>query len=277
MLRLIDEEGIDPRELPKRACLSKRAIRAMVGHSERQGWVTVETNLTRSRTKIVRLTVKGEQARGAWEQLSDAARERWQTRFGAPKIVTLRTALEGLVGQLALELPHYPIGYGPADASITGGNGQDWSPVLRGDRDCVSGLSLPALLAQSLVAFTLEYEQEAGIALPLSANILRFLSLKGLPLKDLATLSEYSQRTIFLGTLERHGYVVIERDPADPRTHLVRLTHRGQLAHTRYYPLLAEIERRWRTHYGAEEVQAVRTSLEALAHQFDPGLPHHPR
>lgn len=98
----------------------------------------------------MRLTVHGFDVAARWESLQDAADERWRAKVGFDKPVKLRAALENIVGKLPLEHPHYPAGYGAADARVTGGNGQDWKAVPRKPGDTVSHLPLSALLSQAI-------------------------------------------------------------------------------------------------------------------------------
>src|SRR5215210_3352177 len=81
--------------------------------------------------------------------------------------------LEALVSQLELEHPHFPVPYGTADGSFTGGPGVDWKPVLREPGSSVAGLPMTALLSQALVAFAIEYEKAHHGPLQWAANILR--------------------------------------------------------------------------------------------------------
>jgi DNA-binding MarR family transcriptional regulator len=295
VVRLVDDEGVDQRELPRRARLSRRAVRASVGTAERQGWVTVEADGTRRGAKVLRLTPAGRRAQGAWEPRFGRVEGRWRERFGDDKVEGLRSSLVTLVRQLDLELPHHPTSYGPADVSVTGGlyvspdakppvppHGQDWPPVLRSHPevegeatdDQVGSLPLPALLSQTLVALAIEFETRRLGSLSLAANVVRHLDEAPRRLDDLPPLPDVTGTG--RSAAERHGYLVIARDPADRRTRRVRLTPRGQALRAGYGPTLASIEDRWRTAYGPDVVDGLRGSLEAIAGRLDGDLPHFP-
>ena len=270
LLRCVGPDGVVERDLPVLTRLSKRAVRARVGNAVRQGWLRVEDGKLGRVTALLGLTELGEEIRKTWPAVEAEALDTWTARVAPDHAAALLSALRGLVGQLELEHPHFPAGYGGVDWSVTGNGGQDWRPVRRGSGDTVSGLPLPALLSQALMAFTLEYESGVGLAacLAFDANVLRFLDATGRPDAVLPR-----QRHDGLDTLERHGFVERYPDAADGRTTLVRLLARGQEARDRYLPRLAEIEARWEPTYSLGPLREV---LEAIVRTLDLELPHHP-
>lgn len=157
-------DGIDERALPEAARISSRLATAAVTGSARRGWVNAEP-ASNSKNRRVRLT-----------DLGEAGAEMWPARLAAVDDASewgaLRTVLEKIVGRLPFELSHFPASYGAADPSVVGGpfvppskkrdglpaHGADWVPVRRSDGDTVSSLPLTALLSQTLMAFTIEYE-----------------------------------------------------------------------------------------------------------------------
>jgi hypothetical protein len=179
--------------------LSKRAVRSRVSLAARHGLVE-ELKASRG-GGIVRLTLRGSDVAARWKALQQAAEERWQATVGthwSGKL--LRASLEDLVAALPLEHPHYPASYGAADASITGGNGEDWKAVPRVDGDTVSDLPLSALISESLVAFAMQYEEQSPVALSLSTDVIRRIPVGGRPRRELATSPGVS-------ALIRHGFV----------------------------------------------------------------------
>src|ERR1700735_1758099 len=83
-------------------------------------------------------------------------------------------SLEALVSQLELEHPHFPVPYGTADPTFSGGGpGVNWKPVAREAAFSVARLPVTALLSQALVAFAIEYERERRGPIQWAANILR--------------------------------------------------------------------------------------------------------
>ena len=221
-------DGIDLRELPAAARLSKRAVRAAVGAALKEGWLVREGN-------AVRPSPSGEHARERWLSL-DADVE---ASFAGDSATPLRE----VVRQFFLEWPHYPTGYGPADHSITGGiyvsggsktdpkvptHGVDWAPVPRHDVEgsSVAGLALSALLSEAFVAFAADFEEQGIGALHLAASVLRLLPDDGVPVSDIAMLRRLKGDG--KSVLERHRYIEIWRDTGKPNVPLAVPTARGR-------------------------------------------------
>jgi methyltransferase (TIGR00027 family) len=154
---------------------------------------------------------------------------------------------------------------------------------------------LPALLSQALVAFTIEFDNEsehqiqhrttrgpaAGAGGPwlvsqaMWANFMRFIPPGGVRLGDVSALAAITN----LAGLQRWGYVTVEPDPADGRAKpprldwVVRPTLAGQQAQYIWRPLTAEIERRWRDRFGADQISTLTGALRALSRQTGLALP----
>lgn len=256
VLQYLDEEGSDVRGLKTRSCLSTRALTVALGRLEKRGLLAIEKV---QRKKIVSLTAEGKDAVDAFPPLINHVEKGWRHK-------KLRKSLEGVVAQLELDHPHYPSQYGTADPRVTGGPGQDWSPVPRTDRDDVRTIPLSALLSQALMAFAIEYEQRNG-PLGWSANVLRFVNKGGLLVHDLPPTS------VAIGTMERHGAIKIA--PGARKDTKIVLTPLGKRLKQRSGEVLASIEQEWRGKFGAALVDDLRASLEALNLSDD--LPHYPR
>jgi DNA-binding MarR family transcriptional regulator len=99
VLRLIGEEGVRVRDLPRLSGVSKEAIAMAAGFLVKRRFVVVEPDPAASRTKVVRLTAKGRAAQAEYLQLLDTIEKRWQARFGEDAIRSLREPLEQLVGE----------------------------------------------------------------------------------------------------------------------------------------------------------------------------------
>jgi DNA-binding MarR family transcriptional regulator len=108
VLRLVNEDGVPVRELPRLAGVSKEAIAIALSFLEKRGYANVEPQSAASRTKVLKLTSKGRHARETYHQLVQAIEERWQDRFGKNVITGLRTSLERLDGELFRGLDPYP-------------------------------------------------------------------------------------------------------------------------------------------------------------------------
>jgi hypothetical protein len=265
-------DGIDLRELPTAARLSKRAVRAAVGAAEKRGWLVQEGN-------TVRPSPAGETARERWPSL-DADVE---ASVGGD----LATPLRELVRQLYLEWPHYPTGYGPADHSITGGvytpgggktdskvptHAADWAPVARHDVEgsSVAGLPFSALLSQAFVAFAADFEELWIGGLHLAATVLCLLRDEGVPVSDIPMLSRLKGDG--KSVLERHGYIEIMRDADNPKVRLAVPTARARNTRDEYEPTVGRVEDRWGPKYGADVVARLRSALEPF--DIDRSLPH---
>jgi DNA-binding MarR family transcriptional regulator len=101
LIRILNEEGVRVRDLPRLSGVSKEASAMAVGFLAKSRYVVVEPDLTVSRTKLVRLTAKGRQDRDAYRHRLGVIEKRWQTRFGSGAIRNLRVSLERLVGDPA--------------------------------------------------------------------------------------------------------------------------------------------------------------------------------
>src|SRR5581483_7095039 len=99
VVRILHEDGIQVREIPRLAGVSKEALSMAMGILEENCLAVVEPDVAGSRFKVARLTPKGQEVRGASRRLLDTIEERWQSRFGADTIRRLREALERLAGE----------------------------------------------------------------------------------------------------------------------------------------------------------------------------------
>ncbi|HEX4258296.1 MAG TPA: hypothetical protein VH089_24630 [Streptosporangiaceae bacterium] len=156
-------------------------------------------------------------------------------------------------------------------------------------------LPLTTLLSQVLVAFTIEFDNEAEHRMPHRTTRGRDPGLRGLWLVSMAmwlncmqyladeplAVCELEQRArtpANLDGMRRWGYVVLESpsgaDPKrKPKDLTIRPTAWGQQARQVWRPLGAEIEGRWRDRFGAAEVDRLRAALTAVAGQLDLDLP----
>jgi DNA-binding MarR family transcriptional regulator len=139
-------------------------------------------------------------------------------------------------------------------------------------------LPLRTLLAQALVAFTIEFDNEfehrvehhlsrgpgGGVLLTsmvMWSNFVRLIPAAGVPLREV----EANSRIVNLGGLQRWRYISV--DSADE---FVRLTPAGRKAQGVWRPLAVEVEARWRERFGDGAMDELR---EALSCVTDPALP----
>ena len=207
-----------------------------LGGLQRWGYISVEPA-----DQTVRLKPGGRRAQEVWRPLAGEVEQRWRERFGDAAIDELRQALSS-VADPALPLYLPVLGY--ADGMRAG--------HVRGAPGAVAE-DLAALLSQALLSFTLEYEEESALSLAMSADVVRVLSADGIPVRDLPALSGVSKEAITaaVGFLQRHGYAVVEPDPAS-RSKLVRLTEQGLAAQAQHARLAKAVERRWRKRLGGD-------------------------
>jgi len=156
-------------------------------------------------------------------------------------------------------------------------------------------LPISALLSQALVAFTIEWDNEAEhrsphrttnygrppgapaapwlTSLVMWANCLRFLPDEGITVAGLRDLARTGTN---LDGMRRWGYLTFAPSPGRgkrpaPETVLLP-TARGREAREILRGLDAEIEARWRDRFGGE-AGALRSALGGVVAGLDPGLP----
>ena len=240
VLQWVDDEGVvDVRSLPARSCLSKRALTTATKRLARMGLAELDgASMT--------LTSNGVAARDGWRPMVEQLGASW------PASGPLRTALVAIVSGLELEHPHFPTQYGTADSSITGGPGQDWKPVVRDGDGGAPGLPLVALLSEAFVALAIAYERRNG-ALGWVANVVAFLPAAGAGLGELPPAG-----LRLLSGLERHGWITV-----DAKAKRVAATSYGADRRRAHGPTLSAIEAEWCERFGADVVDALRSSLTA--------------
>jgi hypothetical protein len=163
-------------------------------------------------------------------------------------------------------------------------------------------LPLPALLSQILVAFTIEFDNEAehrlphrttahGISSPdalyapwLISMVMYFNCLQHLgdePI-SLRELERRARTPTNLHGMQRWGYIVVTNDSGDPFDFRpqprrvgsrVQATASGEAARRTWAPLFAVVEDRWRERFGGIEIDALSDAAKAIARQLDPHLP----
>jgi DNA-binding MarR family transcriptional regulator len=144
--------------------------------------------------------------------------------------------------------------------------------------------SLSALLSQILVAFTIEYDNEAEhriqhwttksgarqgvwlVSMAMWWNCMRFVGDEPIGVKELERLARTKTN---LHGMQRWGYIVVE--PTPPK--LIRATLKGRQARDVWAPLFEVIEKRWEERFGKDAVDRLRDALWALVSQFDLDLP----
>jgi DNA-binding MarR family transcriptional regulator len=269
-MQFVVEEGVAIRDLHTRARTTRDSLTGL----QRWGYVTVTPAPGDHRPKpseadrVVRPTRYGRRAQEIWGPLAGTIEERWRERFGREEIESLRGSLLALIDRLEVDLPCYLPVVHPTQ------NGRAELPRPRAPVDSAEGTALPdldlsVLLSRALLAFTLDYESEARISLPISATTLRVLDGDGVRLRDLPILTGVSQEAnaMSVGFLVRCECAVIEPIPSVSRGKRVRLTQKGERAQSKYLRVLDETEARWVTRYGPDLCASLRGSLERILTQ----------
>ncbi|MGA7521400.1 MAG: hypothetical protein WBW84_02905 [Acidobacteriaceae bacterium] len=157
------------------------------------------------------------------------------------------------------------------------------------------GLPLSTLLSFALVAFTLEFDNEAEHRLPhrtsdfggtasapwlvslaMYFNCLQFIPEQGITMRELEREARTEPNW---DGMRRWGYIYFAPDPGDPRPRppqwawLVRTTPKGRGAQQGMQALLPEIEQRWRERFGDSAIRDLRSSLVAMLRTVPDGLP----
>jgi len=277
LLGFVGKSPISFKNLEAQSLLEQPQIKQMLGCLERWGFIWIDEPRegkdfspiaqfqtrrelrdgfgsgrgTNART-MVQLTPMGVCAREGWEPLPTTVEDRWRKRFGDEAAGGLREALEAIQRQLEVELPG-----GLVDVR--------WRrrPFPSRTRGPVSGLPLPTLLSQLLVAFAIEFEPRSDAPLALCANTIRVLSNEPTTEADLPRLTGCSPESCGLGW-QLKPFVAIGPDPAAKRGHALRLSARGLLAQQQYHRLSAEIEQGWEKRFGRQQVGRLRNAFLKL-------------
>jgi hypothetical protein len=225
-MRLIPDRGVD-----LRAVAASGRITNLDG-LQRWGYIRLDPT-----DKTVHATPDGRRAQEVWRPLAAEIEGRWRERFGDAAIDELRLTLSRVADPA---LPTYLPVVGYADG-MRAGHVRD-APGAAAD-------DLAALLSQPLLAFALEYEEESTLSLTMNANVVRVLSAKGVPMRDLPNRSGVSKEAITaaVGFLTRNGYAVVEQG-----SKAVSLTKEGLAEQAQHTRLAKLIERRWRKRLGGD-------------------------
>lgn len=262
-------DGITVGALPAAAALPTSRVLSTIGAMERWGYVYVAPRETRKQPAakrdgygsarglksdwIVRPTEVGHAAQELWPPLFAETEERWSTRFGADEIGELEAALCRVVDGLDAAWTEYlPI--------VAGTNGM---------RSEIAGCQVPsdpvpllAHLAQALLAYTVEFEREAPLPLPLSETVLRAILETGTDVRDLPTATATSPEAISMALtyLTKQGYAEVTSKRA-------RLTRFGTGARDAIPAQHARVEELWSQRLGHSRVERLRSATGAVLEQ----------
>ena len=159
-------------------------------------------------------------------------------------------------------------------------------------------LPLSALLSCPLVAFTIEFDNEAEhrmrhrttrhgstagslhapwlVSLAMWSNCMQFVGEQGVTVGELHRLARTPTN---LDGMKRWGYIVVEPGAAGSRPKpsrsdwIIRATPAGRKAREIWRPLVGAVEERWQERFGSEAIGRLRELLGAVAGEIGAGLP----
>jgi hypothetical protein len=262
-------DGIAVGELPVAAGLPKNRLLSTLGGMERWRYIAVGPARKTKRDGfggarglrddwVVRATPAGEKAREIWPGLFGEIERRWEERFGARAVEELRGALAALTGDG--RLPEYlPI------VTTAGGLAAE---VPDSDRSNDPPAHLLGLLAQVLLAYTLDFERRSEASLPLSANVLRVLDERGRDVRELPSAASVSPEAIAMAltVLKKQGHALVHGKE-------VRLTARGRRARDAAPALHDDVLEGWNGRLGHTRIDRLREAMQALLEQRDGSRP----
>jgi hypothetical protein len=261
-------DGIAVADLPAAAGLPKARVLSTLGGMERWRYVYVAPAPARKPPAakregygsaralkpdwVVRPTPAGIAAREIWPVLLPEIEQRWRTRFGVRAVAELRTACLGLRDE---SLPEYlPV--------VVGTNGM--VSELAGDGPRASDpVPLSAVLAQILLAYTLAFEREAPLSLPLTENVVRVLGESAVDVRDVSAQAAVSPEGVAMALT-----CLVKAGLADGKK-AVRLTDAGLAARQESQALHPRIERGMQDAHGRAALDRLRAATRAVLDRPD--------
>jgi DNA-binding MarR family transcriptional regulator len=250
-MRLLPEEGLAAHALDGPIKLVNFA------GLQRWGYVSAQPERPDApkRDWLVTPTEAGRRAQTVWAPLARETEARWEGRYGAETIGGLHAALRVVAGELDPGLPAFlPIvhwGMSTPPPPLSAAEAPD---------------DLCSLLARVLLAFTLDFERDFPVSLPICADLLRVLGERPIRVGDLPHRAHVSREAIAMAltVTTKAGLVIAEADQRAARGKMVRLTPSGLAARAAYLERLTAVEADWRDRYGAAAIDGLRAALSPL-------------
>jgi len=157
---------------------------------------------------------------------------------------------------------------------------------------------LSTLLSQVLVAFTMEFDNEAErqfaesapqaflVSQVMWANLMRFVDDEGVAIRDIPERAGVPGTPVSRGWIhgclagmERWGYIRIGPAPDETRAKprradlLVQPTESGRKARAVWLPLAEVVEEEWRARFGDAAIDALRSSLQSVVGRVNEQMP----
>lgn len=264
LLRHVDRAGTSVGELRARAAMPRRALTSRLNGLQRWGYITVASPRSSRRPTtvehVVSLTPAGQRASATFEPLPAVVEQHWTERFGARRIARLRAALAPFLADVHPDLPRFlpVVAHDMRTEVVVAGSepsGRDREP----DR------SLLTLLAQTLLRFTLDYEDEAPLSLPLLANVVRVLGHESTTVKEIPLRAGISNEAVSASINALRASGLVDVTGSGVRA-VARLTSAGAAARTDGDHRVREVERAW-AREGTGDIAALLAACEGILSQ----------
>lgn len=112
-LRVLNQDGVRNRDLPRLTGVSKEANAMCAGWLERHGCAEAAPDPNASRGQVLRLTRKGQAAQDKYRRILAETETSWRSTYGVEAIDAARAALEPLVGDGTLAASPLAAGLAP--------------------------------------------------------------------------------------------------------------------------------------------------------------------
>ena len=224
---------------------------------------------------VVKPTPAGRYAQVVWARMEDVVERRWEQRFGMDLLAALRAALLGVTSHEGAPTPLYLPVVSHADGMRTRFREPSAAQLAAAGLTKAEVAGLDTLLARGLLGFTLDFEAESRLSLPLTADVLASLTDRSVALRYVPMLAGVSKEgaQAGVGFLERHGLAITGADPQTARGKAVSLTGEGRAARDQYGRRLRAVEQGWEDRFGPDKVDGLRSVLAAFACHATGGEP----
>jgi hypothetical protein len=269
VMQFAADEGTTLEEVGRLGCVSQNSLASIVGGLERWGYLQVDRALDKNGAKnfgsgrgvkpqtIVRPSVTGTLAKSFWGPLGSEIEGRWIERFGQPRVDALRDGLASIHDHSDQLMPPF--------LPVVNANLFVHRSVELREGQPPPDRELPTLLSRVLLAFTLDYERDAKVSLPIAANVLRVIGTQPRPVGELPMAAGVSKEAVALSLtpLQAQDLVKVENNP-EARGKVASLTSTGKKTQEANAKRLADIEDDWVNRFGEPAIGALRTSLESI-------------
>ena len=274
-MQFVPSEGIPVDDLFLRVGLPRKDFQTWLTRmSKWWGYVSVNpgpnTQASNLGTAMIVLpTTGGKRAVEVWRPLTGVIEKRWRERFGKEAVDQLCK----LLGQLVEKLNHDMADSLPILGYEMFSKVPDHGRRARTKTNAAvaSAHTLPVLLSKLLLAFAVEFENDCGWPLAISANVVRLIGEKGLRVRDIPRLAGVSKEAVAMALkrLEESKLVSVGPESANSRAKIVALTAKGLRMQESYLECARKVERHWQTSFGKDPLDQLRLLLEQLTGESD--------